>query len=68
MSKPKKKQTRARRGNRKAHFSLKEKSLTLCEKCQSPVMPHYACPVCGNYKGRSIFTKVYEKSVDKEEK
>lgn len=61
MAKPKKKQTKTRKRNRRAHFRLSAKALAVCEKCGTKIVPHRACSGCGNYKGRSVFEKVYER-------
>lgn len=63
MSKPKKKQTKTCKRNRRAHFSIDTKTLTTCEKCNAKVLPHRACVKCGNYKGRSVLQKVYDRVV-----
>lgn len=63
MAKPKKKQTKTCKRNRRAHFSIDTKILATCEKCGTKVLPHRACVKCGNYKGRSVFEKVYDKVV-----
>ena len=63
MAKPKKKQTKTRKRNRRAHYSIDAKKLATCEKCGAKVLPHHACPKCGNYKGRSVFEKVYDRVV-----
>lgn len=59
MSVPKKRRTSSSRKRRASHFALKAKSLVKCEKCNELNLPHHACKKCGNYKGRSIFEKVY---------
>lgn len=52
---PKKKRTRRQRGNNRAHQAI---SLPGISTCPCPrgitIRPHRACPMCGNYKGRTI--------------
>ncbi len=54
MAVPKRKTSKARKRKRRSHHGLEVKSLTLCPKCGSPMMPHRACPECGYYKGRQV--------------
>jgi len=54
MAVPKRKTSKSRKRKRRSHNHLKIKSLTLCEKCGSPKMPHVACLECGYYKGRQV--------------
>lgn len=63
MAKPKKKQTKTCKRNRRAHFRLKSRILATCEKCGTRVLPHRACAECGNYKGRSVLAKVMDRIV-----
>ena len=46
--------THAHTANRRSHHALKEKTLTVCEKCKSPVLRHTACGNCGVYRGRQV--------------
>jgi ribosomal protein L32 len=52
---PKKKHTRRQRGNSNAHKSLRLVAVSTCP-CprQITVQSHRACPMCGNYKGRTL--------------
>ncbi len=54
MAVPKRKTSKSRKRKRRSHHGLEVKSLTLCPKCGSPMMPHRACPECGYYKGRQV--------------
>lgn len=52
MGLPGHRRTSSHKRRRAAHFALKGVSVTTCEKCKSPVLPHRACKACGWYKGR----------------
>lgn len=51
---PKRKLSRRRQGNRRAHKMPGALALTLCPNCQNPKLPHRACPTCGTYAGRQV--------------
>jgi len=51
---PKRKISKARRGNRRSHNSLTPPALVNCPQCNSPKPPHQVCPVCGPYDGREV--------------
>ena len=51
---PKKKHTRARKGNRAAHHAIGLPTLVHCARCDTRIPPHRVCPECGNYKGRTV--------------
>ena len=53
---PKKKVSRARRGNRRAHLALTLPTLMNCPQCGSRKLTHYVCPNCGTYNGHQILT------------
>ncbi len=54
MPHPKKRKTKAGRNQRRSHHALEKAVLTVCEKCQKPVRPHYACSNCGYYKKNKV--------------
>jgi large subunit ribosomal protein L32 len=54
MAVPKKKTSRARRDQRRAHHALKGPNLVACPNCDEPRIPHRVCPNCGFYKGRTV--------------
>lgn len=54
MAVPKKKHSRARRDQRRAHHALRRPNLVECPNCGSQRMPHRVCPECGSYKGRTV--------------
>ena len=53
---PKKKVSRARRGNRRAHLALTLPTLMNCPQCGSRKLTHHVCPTCGTYNGHQILT------------
>lgn len=57
MAVPKKKPSRARRGNRRSHDALKLKNLSVCPKCSMPKLPHRVCMHCGTYKGKVFLSQ-----------
>ena len=54
MPNPKRRHSKARTGNRRAHAHLSAHSLAECPNCHWKKMPHRACPKCGYYKGREV--------------
>ncbi|RMG58593.1 MAG: 50S ribosomal protein L32 [Deltaproteobacteria bacterium] len=60
MALPKRKVSRARRGNRRAHWKASSPARSLCPKCGEPKMPHRVCPACGYYKGIQVFEEEEE--------
>ena len=54
MAVPKRKKSKARRDQRRAHTRLAVSSLSICPKCREPKRPHFVCPSCGTYKGREV--------------
>jgi large subunit ribosomal protein L32 len=49
---PKRKIAHARQGERRSHMKLAAKALVNCPQCNTPKLPHHACPNCGTYNGR----------------
>ena len=54
MAVPKKKTSRARRDQRRAHHAMKRTNLVACPNCDEPHIPHRVCPNCGYYKNRTV--------------
>ncbi|MBM3211748.1 50S ribosomal protein L32 [Candidatus Poribacteria bacterium] len=54
MALPKRRLSKSRRGNRRAHLALRVRLTNVCPKCQAVKLPHRACPECGYYKGRQV--------------
>ena len=51
---PKKRQSNARQGNRRAHHHVKLPQLTVCPNCRQARLSHHVCPNCGVYRGRQV--------------
>jgi large subunit ribosomal protein L32 len=54
MAVPKKKTSRARRNQRRAHQAITGPRLVACPNCGAPHVGHRVCPECGFYKGRTV--------------
>jgi len=54
MAVPKRKQSNARTGSRRAHHAKRPRQLTVCPKCSTTVPTHVVCPNCGYYMGRQV--------------
>lgn len=52
MAVPKRRTTRSRQGNRRAHDSVTVPAIDYCPRCHSPKLAHHACRTCGTYLGR----------------
>ncbi|CCQ73819.1 50S ribosomal protein L32 [Magnetospira sp. QH-2] len=54
MAVPKKKVTKSRRNQRRAHDSLNATSYQECPNCGELKQPHHVCGACGFYDGREV--------------
>jgi len=54
MGVPKKRTSRQKRDQRRAHWNAVATNVSACPKCGEPILPHRACPKCGEYKGRAV--------------
>lgn len=55
MPTPKRRKTRARRDERRAHWKrVTPASNAECPQCKKPKLPHRVCPHCGTYDGRQV--------------
>ncbi|MBS0208129.1 MAG: 50S ribosomal protein L32 [Planctomycetes bacterium] len=54
MAVPKRRQSNARTGSRRAHDFKVPKQLHYCSKCSTAVPTHVVCPNCGHYMGRPV--------------
>jgi large subunit ribosomal protein L32 len=51
---PKRRKSISRAAQRLSHTALKPKALVECPQCHAMILPHHACPTCGQYNGRSV--------------
>ena len=56
MAVPKKKMSRSRTRQRKAHWKVSKPNTTACPQCGAAKLSHRACPECGTYEGREIIS------------
>lgn len=54
MAVPKKKVSKSRRDQRRAHDSLKASAYEECSNCGELKRPHHVCESCGQYNGREV--------------
>ncbi len=54
MPNPKRRHSKRRTSNRRAHDHLHPLSLAECPHCHEKKLPHHACAKCGYYKGREV--------------
>jgi len=54
---PKRRHSKRRTSNRRAHDFLAKPTLGECPNCHETKQPHQACPHCGYYKGRAVQDK-----------
>ncbi len=66
MGVPKKKRSKSRKKSRVSQSKLLSPPLAVCPQCKAPIMPHFACPKCGYYKGKQVVI-VKEKEKKKKE-
>lgn len=54
MAVPRKKVTRAKRDQRRAHDALRAVGVTECPQCGEAKLPHHICGNCGYYRDRAV--------------
>jgi len=54
MPNPKRRHSKSRTRQRRAHDALRAPQTAPCPNCQEPRLPHRVCPKCGHYKGREV--------------
>lgn len=54
MAVPKKKVSKSRRNQRRAHDALKGTAYAECGNCGELKRPHHVCTACGHYDGREV--------------
>ncbi len=58
MATPKKRTSVSRKGLRRAgqHHKRYRKFTMACPNCGDTTLPNHACPSCGHYRGKEVFT------------
>lgn len=51
MPEPKKRKTHHKTRIRRSKRTKKANKLVKCPKCETQILPHHACRICGTYKG-----------------
>ena len=54
MAVPKRKTSRANTRHRRSQWKAARQTLTTCDRCREPKLPHVACPTCGTYNKRQV--------------
>lgn len=54
MAVPRNRLSNSRRNMRRSHHAKKPKSLTVCQNCSTPILPHRVCSSCGHYGKEAI--------------
>ncbi|MDP6174918.1 MAG: 50S ribosomal protein L32 [Rhodospirillales bacterium] len=54
MAVPKKKISKSRRNQRRAHDGLPAQAYCECANCGELKRPHHVCSACGHYDGREV--------------
>lgn len=54
MAEPKKRTNNSKQGMRRMHDKVVHPSLSYCEKCHEPKLPHIVCYNCGTYNKESV--------------
>lgn len=54
MGVPKRKMSKQKKRQRRAHWKIEAPKLVKCPQCQALTATHRACLECGYYKGREV--------------
>ncbi|HEX9737909.1 MAG: 50S ribosomal protein L32 [Chloroflexota bacterium] len=54
MGVPKRKVSKSRQGERRAHLALRAPTLVECDHCHELKRAHTVCPTCGWHNGREV--------------
>lgn len=54
MGVPKRKTSKQRARQRRAHWKIEAPGLVHCPQCRALAMPHRVCPECGYYKAKEV--------------
>jgi len=57
MGVPKRKRSKQRNRQRRAHWKIEAPELVECTQCHALMVPHRACGECGYYKGKEAVAK-----------
>ena len=60
MAVPKRKKSKMRIRQRKAHIKADVAQVSACANCGAPQRAHRVCPSCGQYHGRQVVTVTVE--------
>lgn len=52
MAVPKRRKSKSKRDQRRAHWKGEGPAYNRCPQCQKPTLPHHVCANCGTYSGR----------------
>ena len=63
MATQKKKRTRMKRDQRRAHWKVEIPEVTSCPSCGVAVQPYHVCTACGQYKGRQVLVGAVTKAI-----
>lgn len=56
MAVPKRKISKQKKRQRRAHHALGKPNLVTCKNCGALILPHRVCPECGFYKNRIVLS------------
>ena len=56
MAVPKRRKSKMRKNQRKAHIKASPAQVQACPNCGAAQQAHRVCPSCGMYKGRKVLT------------
>lgn len=54
MAQPKRRWSKARTGLRRSTWKLENKTYATCPNCNETILPHKACPTCGQYNKMQV--------------
>jgi large subunit ribosomal protein L32 len=57
MAVPKRRTSKTRKRQRRAHDAITPPATGICPTCQSPTYPHRLCANCGSYGGETFIKK-----------
>ena len=60
MADPKRKKSKMRIRQRKAHIKAAVAQVKACPNCGAAQQSHHVCPSCGQYNGRQVVTITVE--------